>query len=1241
MVEGFFGRWGGVIALQETHATKEELELMMPRLSSAAWWFCSEGASHAEGGVAIAVSRSLFPAAQISQEEVVPGRALRVKIVPEEQGSNKSIILWNVHNFGMDAGTAQLAAALLESDLLDARREPESFAVYVCGDWNYIPAGEGRWVPTLVPGARGEPRLAADHSPAAWSPSSAAWAGALASAIEVHQRAHTHFCKAGGSFARLDRVYWGTGTHLAEMMSVRAGVTEDPETMLSKGLSDHSLVHAVIAVRAPRCAREQPLARGITEDPFFREQVARELGHLPWEHLGAAEKLYVLKRVFRVVGARVRRAMVRQDFPDEAGRRQLLLTLSRALLFNDPGLARKALSGSAYARRWVAVRGGVVVALSPDDFRDELEKHVRGGLSDSLARTTPDKKGAKSSARAAFFRRRLAAWSPLDRRLRVHAIIAKGGGERIYDLDGQLAELARHWKETFTKDCVDERAGRAAERLCKTWCFEGCAPPGRETFELIVKKCSDSAPGPDGIPYSAWRAALPWAVDALSGMSAHLASGGRGPTEWNWSCLVFPPKGERREDSEGIARQAVDTRPLSLKNSDNKLVCHGWLSAIKGAIVRNAAASQNGFVPTRNLVQNIVDLDTAAHCFNLVSEAYSDSRGNERGREAATEMERQAPARVLPMQGGRRFPDTVAAHLLGPPALFPENPCTGMGSAVRGPSVLEAPAQGRRKIPPALCFFDFAAAFPSVLHSWLHGALRASGFPEGFRNVVSAMYWDCLAMGLGASGFRPLFRITSGVLQGCPLSGALFVVCLNPFLEGMERAMAANRAGVVRACADDIGAALRCVSSLSLLSPFFALAERAAGLVVKPPKCNVVPIGGGPFVEQRRRIQRWLKKFLPQWSNFAVVGTATYLGMEMGCPAGDSRWTGALRKARARVAMLAASPLSPAAVLAGVASRAVPCLTYLAQLLGAPPRAVCLDVWIGNKVLRLPGNSLNAIEVASLQPDVLRTHPPVSAICLATASRAALVTFKSWRTALAEIEWVALHTLPLAQAFSDRAWGGAWASPPLAVNLSRAAGGCVDGIGPKRWRHAFRSAVGALCAEDRAGTRPGVQGRLTKQIWTDFVARASLFEMLLARLCAWYTPARELAQRIDMQELVQAVSAAPEHLKINWVRTWANGWPTSARMHASVILPCVWQCGGGRDELKHYVSCPALLSSLEEVKGSVAVFRRGHLLGLDGAADLVSSKVVFTAYGLLQRNPSLLPARALRAAWRDHFDCGG
>ena len=67
--------------------------------------------------------------------------------------------------------------------------------------------------------------------------------------------------------------------------------------------------------------------------------------------------------------------------------------------------------------------------------------------------------------------------------------------------------------------------------------------------------------------------------------------------------------------------------------------------------------------------------------------------------------------------------------------------------------------------------FDFAAAFPSVFQAWLLLVLKAIQAPEGFINTFTSMYSENHAYSRNQGGLVLMFKVFSGVLQGCPLSG--------------------------------------------------------------------------------------------------------------------------------------------------------------------------------------------------------------------------------------------------------------------------------------------------------------------------------------------------------------------------------------------------------------------------------------------------------------------------------------
>ena len=83
--------------------------------------------------------------------------------------------------------------------------------------------------------------------------------------------------------------------------------------------------------------------------------------------------------------------------------------------------------------------------------------------------------------------------------------------------------------------------------------------------------------------------------------------------------------------------------------------------------------------------------------------------------------------------------------------------------------------------------------------------------------------------------------VKSGVLQGCPLAALLFVMAMEPFVCLFERTISSRSIGVVSPCADDIAVVLKNIEDLLGVYIVFVKAQLAAGLTLKPRKCNLVP----------------------------------------------------------------------------------------------------------------------------------------------------------------------------------------------------------------------------------------------------------------------------------------------------------------------------------------------------------------------------------------------------------------
>ena len=107
-------------------------------------------------------------------------------------------------------------------------------------------------------------------------------------------------------------------------------------------------------------------------------------------------------------------------------------------------------------------------------------------------------------------------------------------------------------------------------------------------------------------------------------LNSHL-SGAPGPSHFNDGLWAFLPNGEQEDDgSAGPGcgeRLPNETRPLTMKNTDNKLIAAAVTYAAIPTFKDTVNNNQQGFVPGRNFVGNVVQLDfesrvNALRCLN-------------------------------------------------------------------------------------------------------------------------------------------------------------------------------------------------------------------------------------------------------------------------------------------------------------------------------------------------------------------------------------------------------------------------------------------------------------------------------------------------------------------------------------------------------------------------------------------------------------------------------------------------
>jgi hypothetical protein len=238
-----------------------------------------------------------------------------------------------------------------------------------------------------------------------------------------------------------------------------------------------------------------------------------------------------------------------------------------------------------------------------------------------------------------------------------------------------------------------------------------------------------------------------------------------------------------------------------------------------------------------------------------------------------------------------------------------------------------------------IVLFDFAAAFPSIAHAWIFMVLKTMQLPEHVIATIRRLYAECSIELLYGAESHDHFHAMAGIKQGCPLSGTLFALALDPFIRKLCLTIP-KHLGMVTAFADDIAiVALNLFMTLRALAPVFALFQAASCLKVNPGKTVVIPLWRNGCFETRR----WLPDCLPVWSAFKVALCGRFLGYMIGPAAADTRFDLTLDKYWQRGMMARAAGGGFFGNLLHYHIFGVSVLGYLFQLAEPPKQAYALE----------------------------------------------------------------------------------------------------------------------------------------------------------------------------------------------------------------------------------------------------------------------------------------------------------
>ena len=117
-----------------------------------------------------------------------------------------------------------------------------------------------------------------------------------------------------------------------------------------------------------------------------------------------------------------------------------------------------------------------------------------------------------------------------------------------------------------------------------------------------ITHSNNSTAGPDGILFAAWRAAPELAAPILLNVFTSISKGQPPPNNFNNGLLFLLPKKQT-----GLIS---DTRPLSVTNTDNRIIAAAVAHKVMPAVLDIVDPAQKGFLNGRSGSDHILDINT-------------------------------------------------------------------------------------------------------------------------------------------------------------------------------------------------------------------------------------------------------------------------------------------------------------------------------------------------------------------------------------------------------------------------------------------------------------------------------------------------------------------------------------------------------------------------------------------------------------------------------------------------------
>ena len=268
----------------------------------------------------------------------------------------------------------------------------------------------------------------------------------------------------------------------------------------------------------------------------------------------------------------------------------------------------------------------------------------------------------------------------------------------------------------------------------------------------------------------------------------------------------------------------------------------------------------------------------------------------------------------------------------------------------------------RRHRDAGALYIDFKAAFPSVRHRWIKRVLRAMGLPSPIIHILNELYTNNLAEIYLRGPTACFIEILSGIRQGCPASGSIFALCVDPVIRKIVSRIP-RYSSLAVAFADDIAIAM--AAFLTLLPSIFlimSVVKAATGMMLNFSKTYIMPLW--TYCLQQAAID--IRPTHPEACLIKLTYAFKHLGVLTGPEAHQGRWSAPVAKFISRVANIRSTRCSTNEALEMYQPVAFSVLRFTARFADPPPEACFAESRAVARIMAAPMNAFTPELLSSL-----------------------------------------------------------------------------------------------------------------------------------------------------------------------------------------------------------------------------------------------------------------------------------